>query len=393
MVPGNTPKKPARKKAGAFYGARRNASAVKTNIVVGYFRPWANIVKFHARSDKMGYFDFFCGPGVYEDNSESTPVQIVRFVLTDERLRRYMMMLFEDKDPLYVDNLEATLRALDGFDQLAHEPKFSRGESARRSIEAFFSAKSVIPTFMFLDPFGYVGLTRDLIRAILKDWACEVLFYLNFNRIVGALAHPSPKIRAHMAALFGDRQMLEMQEALAAHPDEAERERIVLSGTKTALREIGAEYVLPFGFRTEAGRLDHHLVFATKNLDPAQKIMKSIMSAASSIVDEDGIGNFEFDPRISGEQPMLLDDTRALNVLKDALLVKFRGRTLRVIQVYKEYEETAETPFTIKNYQDALRELVYLDGAVTVSKGGFVLTESNIRRRHMHEDYEVTFQA
>jgi hypothetical protein len=64
-----------------------------------------------------------------------------------------------------------------------------------------------------------------------------------------------------------------------------------------------------------------------------------------------------------------------------------------VIEVYKAYEQATETPFTFKNYQDALRELVYDDRAVTVAKGGSELAESNIRRRHMDEEYEVTFPA
>jgi hypothetical protein len=31
-----------------------------------------------------------------------------------------------------------------------------------------------------LDPFGYVGLTRELMQAILKDWGCEIAFYFNY---------------------------------------------------------------------------------------------------------------------------------------------------------------------------------------------------------------------
>lgn len=393
MEAASRPTEPSRKTRRTFFAARRAASAIKTQIVVGYFRPWANIMKYRARSGRMGYFDFFCGPGVYDDKTESTPVEMVRFVLNDARLRSIMRMLFEDSNPSYVDNLAMTLRGLDGFDLLANPPQFSKGESARRSIEEFFATKAVIPTFMFLDPFGYVGLTRDLIRAILKDWGCEVLFYFNFNRIVGALAHPNPKIRAHMEALFGDRLVREMHQTLSRHPDESERERIVLSGIKAALREVGAEYALAFGFRSDKGRLDHHLVFATKNLDPAQKIMKGIMSGASSIIDDDGVGTFEFNPRVSGAQAALIEGPRQLDRLKQELLATFLGKTLSVAEVYTAYEQLHETPFTFKNYQDALRELAYDDRAVTVAKGHSALSESNMRHRHMDESYDVTFPS
>jgi len=378
-------------KRASFFEEQRTASAVKSKIVVDYFRPWANIMKGRNRSGRIGYFDFFCGPGVYDDGTESTPVQVMRIALADGGLCKAMRMLFEDKDREAVRSLEAALASLDGYERLEQKPSFSHGESARQQIEVIFQNKAVIPTLMFLDPFGYVGVTQELIRAILKDWGCDVLFYLNFNRIVGALRHPNPKIRSHMEALFGAAEVAEMHEALASRPKETERERIVISGAKRALRSAGGEYVLPFGFRTQSGTLDHHLVFATKNLDPAQKIMKGIMSRASSVIDADGVGNFEFDPKASERQSSLLQTVRRLDGLKSDLLSAFSGRKIRVGDVYEEYEGAHETPFTFKNYQDALRELTYDAELLKVEKGGFVLAESNVRHRHMHELYDLTF--
>jgi three-Cys-motif partner protein len=374
-----------------FFEEPRTASAVKTKIVVDYFRPWANIMKGRNRSGRIGYFDFFCGPGIYDDGTESTPVQVMRIVLGDPGLCKAMRMLFEDKEREAVESLEAVLASLDGYERLPHKPSFSHGESTRRQIEVIFRSKTIIPTLMFLDPFGYVGLTQELIRAILKDWGCDVLFYLNFNRIVGALRHPNPKIRAHMEALFGAPVVTDMHDALATRPNETERERIVISGVKRALKSVGAEFVLPFGFRTQSGALDHHLVFATKNVDPAQKIMKGIMSRASSVIDADGVGAFEFNPKAPARQSSLLQPVRRLDGLKRDLLSVFSGRKISVGKIYEEYERAHETPFTIKNYQDALRELAYDDKLLKVEKGGFVLAESNVRHRHMHELYDLTF--
>ncbi len=344
-----------------------------------------------SRYAKIGYFDLYSGPGAYEDGTESTPLQIMRIVLADERLKKIMVTVFEDKNPGAVDSLSKALASLDGIDALAYKPMISRGERVRRDIQQVFAAQAVIPILMFLDPFGYVGLTRDLIRAILKDRGCDVLFYLNFNRITGALRHPNPKITAHMDALFGEQRVSEMSSALAGRLDEPERERVVLSGTQQALKEIGAEYVLPFAFRTANGRLDHHLVFATKNLNPAQKIMKGIMSRASSRVDSDGVGSFEFDPAAVDEQPQLIEGERKLDDLKRDLCRMFEGKKLRVVEVYESHERAAETPFTMTNYQNALRELAYVDRVIVVTKGSLTLPESSIRKKYMSEDYDVQF--
>jgi hypothetical protein len=57
------------RKARRFFDAQRHASAVKTKIIVDYFTAWANIMKIKTRSGKIGYFDFFAGPGVYYDGT------------------------------------------------------------------------------------------------------------------------------------------------------------------------------------------------------------------------------------------------------------------------------------------------------------------------------------
>jgi three-Cys-motif partner protein len=379
-------KSPRPKRLG-FFAEQTSASAVKTKIVVDYFGPWANIMKMRTRSNKIGYLDFFAGPGVFDDGTESTPVQIMRVILAEPRLRAITLTMFEDKDPEAIDSLSKRLAALDGFNALGHAPNISSGESLRSEIETYFAGNAVVPTFMFLDPFGYAGLTRDLMRAILKDWGCEIAFYFNFNRINAALRNQ--KVRSHMDKLFGAERVDAARAALAAVKDESAREAIILDAMRDALYEIGAKHVLRFRFRKPRGTLDHHLVFATKNLDPAQKIMKDIMSLASSAIDADGIGSFEYNPDESGAALPLGADT-PMQRLKADLLRRFTGQSLTVRNIYELHNEG--TPFTLKNYQEALRRLAYDDTAVKVERGEYMpLTSANVRNRHMSASYVITF--
>jgi three-Cys-motif partner protein len=370
-----------------WFDVQRTASAVKTKIVVDYFAAWANVMKNKTRSEKIGYLDFFSGPGVYEDGTESTPLQIMRIILADERLRNITLTLFEDKNPEAVDSLSKALAALDGFQDLKHPPNISHGEAARRDIVQYFATRALIPTFMFLDPFGYAGLTRDLMKAILKDWGCEMAFYFNFNRINAALRNK--KVRAHMDNLFGSDRVDAARAALVGVKDAGTRESILLGGMQEVLYEIGAKHVLCFRFCKASGALDHHLVFATKNLDPAQKIMKGIMSRASSAIDADGIGSFEYNPTVTGAA-FPFDVATPMQLLQRDLLERFHGRRLSVSQIYELHNEG--TTFTIKNYQDALRQLAYDEHAVKVERGEFMpLTEVSVRKRHMSESYRITF--
>ena len=64
-----------------------------------------------------------------------------------------------------------------------------------------FKEMSLIPAFFFVDPWGYKGLSLELINAVPKDWACECIFFFNYNRINMGLNNPMVKER--IDALFG----------------------------------------------------------------------------------------------------------------------------------------------------------------------------------------------
>ncbi len=371
----------------SFFGSQRDASAVKSKIVVDYFTAWSNIMK--SRVGKIGYLDFFSGPGTYSDGTESTPLQIVRKVIADPRLCEITMTLFEDKDPEATQSLSNALAQVDGIEKLKLAPKLSHGESVRTHIEEYFQSRAIVPTFMFLDPFGYVGLTRTLMQAILKDWGCELAFYFNFNRINAAVRNST--VRSRMDELFGNDRVEAAKAVLNMHPDEVTRERILLDSLRDALYEIGAKHVLCYRFRRPTGCIDHHLVFATKNLDPAQKIMKGIMARVSSTIDSDGVGSFEFNPSLPNAPLPLAQESPTQRLAKD-LMQSFHGRQMTVAEIYAAHNEG--TPFTIGNYQQALRILAYDEHAVTVERGEFMpLTSNNVARRHMSEQYRITFPS
>jgi hypothetical protein len=57
-----------------FFEVQLLSSKIKSAIVAGYFFKWANVMKGMAErgEGKLGYLDFFSGPGKYEDGSDST---------------------------------------------------------------------------------------------------------------------------------------------------------------------------------------------------------------------------------------------------------------------------------------------------------------------------------
>jgi len=75
-----------------------------------------------------------------------------------------------------------------------------RNKEVGQEIVAMFSQMRLIPTLFFIDPWGYKGLTLQLINAVLKDWGCDIIVFFNYNRISMGLSNQY--VEEHMNALF-----------------------------------------------------------------------------------------------------------------------------------------------------------------------------------------------
>ena len=372
-----------------FYKERKAHSAIKTEIVMKYFPAWLRIIGPRNRSKKIGYIDLFAGPGKYDDGTESTPLRIMRHILADPALRQSVMTLFTEKKASYFKALRHNISELPGIESLKYAPQILRQSAGESDISEYFDNRSIIPTFMFLDPFGYSGLSLKLIRAVLKDWGCEVIFFWNFNRINAA--RKNNKVRAAMDAIFGTSRVERLRLELAGHHSEIERERIILGTLREALDEAQGRYMEYFRFRNTSGNSTHHLVFVTKH-ELGQRIMKDIMAGQSSYCDSDGVASFEYNPAPNAlPAPSLFGDSAptAMQCLKDDLLARFSGQALTVEEIYRQHNYG--TRYVLKNYQEALRRLYYDEGKVSLGKGHMPMSPAALKRRAMSGKYVVIF--
>jgi three-Cys-motif partner protein len=153
-----------------FFELPMDHSIVKATIISKYFVAWMNIIKTRTRSGKMAYFDLFAGKGAYDDGTPSTPLLVLTSIIADPVVREQILVLFGDKNADCVEALRANIAALPGIDSLKHMPEVLLETATDVGLDKSFEKQNIVPTFMFLDPFGYEGVTSKLIRAILKDW-------------------------------------------------------------------------------------------------------------------------------------------------------------------------------------------------------------------------------
>ena len=101
----------------AFFDDQTEQSAVKAHIVASYFTAWSRVIK-KWNCSRMGYVDLFCGPGKYNDNKPTTPIQIIQSTLQDPTLRKRMYFLFNDNNPENIEALKKFISEVDTLDAL-----------------------------------------------------------------------------------------------------------------------------------------------------------------------------------------------------------------------------------------------------------------------------------
>lgn len=334
-----------------FFKESKDQSRVKAEIVAKYFWAWAKVVIPTAKRQRIGkiaYIDLFAGPGRYEDGAKSTPLLVLERAVEDPEISRMLVSLFNDRDPESVGALKTVLDSTSEIAGLKHQPQILNNEVGQE-IVAQFEKMRLVPTFFFVDPWGYKGLSLRLINSVLKDWGCDCVFFFNYNRINMGLSNNV--VRDHMDALFGAIRANELRTRIEGMSP-VKREFTIVESISEALKEMGGEYVLPFRFKNEKGRTSHHLIFVSKNFR-GYDIMKGVMARESSSAPQ-GVPSFEYDPT-GGSELSLFEPRRPLDELKDSLLRDFDGRQLNMLQIYEE--DSAGKLFIKKNYKQALIDL------------------------------------
>ena len=305
-----------------------------------------------SKESDVGYIDLFAGPGKFEDGSESTPILILKDAIGVERIKHSLWSFFNDRDQHNIDSLRREIGSLPGVEDLAHEPGFNC-EVVSPAIADGLRAYSLRPTFVFADPFGYVGISLQLLGRLLQHKKSELLVFFNTNRISPGVANPF--VKEHIDALFGvERADAVRQKIRNLHG--LEREKAVLDSFEEAMSTRGFAHITRFRFESlSQGRTSHHLIHCSRH-PKGEEIMKDIM-ARHSHKRPDGVATFEFKKRPA--QPSLFDPeagyTEPPEELAEAILEIFAGRTMTLAEVLREHAHGKT--FVERNYREALLHL------------------------------------
>lgn len=342
-----------------FFDERTDQSEVKARIVQKYFYAWANVIMPTAerRGQRIAYIDLYAGPGRYRDGAASTPLLVLQHAIKHPKMSRMLVALFNDADSDKTATLQSEIDAQPGIDKLKYRPTVSCGE-IDEDAEKYFTDTRLVPSFSFVDPFGYKGLSLRIVHGVIKDWGCDCVFFFNYNRINAGISNPA--VASHMDALFGKERADRLRERLPTlSPDM--REALILEELAQEIKELGGKFVLPFRFKNASGnRTSHSLIFVSKSFK-GYEIMKDIMAKESS-TDDQGVPSLTYSPA-DATMPLLFSLHCPLDELKASLLKTFAGQELSVEDIYKRH--SIYTRYVLKNYKETLIQLVE-DGTIGV---------------------------
>ena len=371
----------------SFFEESTRASLIKAEIVLKYFRAWARILisnKKKISSDfRIAYLDLFAGQGIYDDGTVSTPILVLEEAIKDPDLRQHLFIRFNDKNKRFVDSLIQSVEILPGVNSLNCKPRISNDEVGQEMVEELNSIHDV-PSLVFLDPWGYKGLSMALIRAAIRNWGCDCVFFFNYNRINMDL--DNPRAEKHVEAFFGKSRLNQLRKRVMGLSP-LKREETIMAELQEALIQLGSNYVLSYRFKSDqSSRTSHYLLFVCKNFT-GYKIMKDIMAKASSSKQQ-GVASFENDPRANLQQPTLFPLEQPLDELKEMLLDNFAERILKAKEIFEQH--SVNRPYVQGNYKQALIELDE-EGRITAPRqnrntlGDNVLVTFPMKKRVMHE--------
>ncbi len=339
---------------------------VKHILLSKYLKVW--ITALGKYNPKICYFDGFAGKGEYIDIKTGQTIlgSPIRALKVADELSQYfnkLMCFFIEKDEENFKNLAQVLERerpnIKNWQKI--EVKKENDEFAN-VIEGIFEHMEegyiLVPSFFFVDPFGFSGIPFHVITRILSNPKTEVFFTFMVRDIARFIK--LPELEDTFNSLFG----ADKWKTILASSQKPEVALINLY--REQLHDAASvKYSWPFRVCTsEKVQTLYYLLHVTNNYK-GHSIMKDIMFKQSAQ------GNFDYlGPQdIAARSQMKLFDINSIKDLRKLLLERFRCKKIGYDRIQEEVcmPWFSEPPYLDKHYREALRELEK-EGKVIVNR-------------------------
>jgi len=329
---------------------------VKHILLRKYLRVW--ITALGKYNPTICYFDGFAGRGEYIERITGQTTlgsPLIALKVADDLSEYFnkLICFFIEKDEENFRNLEEVLErekpSIRNWQKIEVEKKNDEFANVIEEIfENMEKGHILIPSFFFVDPFGFSGIPFRIITEILSNPKTEVFFTFTVRDIARFIQ--LPQLEETFNSLFG----IDKWKKIIHSSRKPEVDLINLY--REQLHEAAnVRYTWPFRVCTsEKVQTLYYLLHATNNYK-GHKIMKEIM------VNQSAQGNFDYlGPKdITARFQMKLFDINSTEDLKEFLLERFRGRKIGYDKIQEEVCTPwySEPPYINTHYNQALKAL------------------------------------
>lgn len=349
-----------------FFKHQTDSSRVKAAIISEYFPQYCRIISRRHCPKQFGYFDMFAGPGIYEDESWSTPLLVAKNCYEDENLRDRVWMVFNDM--AFGDVLKVNFEKYFPNGSFKYEPFFANrvfGEwpkidtfLTRNTMEGFYNE---CPTVLFIDPWGYKHINTRILTEFLKQWGNEVFIFINTKRLNAAFENDL--FQEDLKIVFPSTYS-EVKANKKLQGSVEERHKYIINQLAKEFRIIlgGMVYYTAFQFREEEQATpSHYLLHITKGskgFDLVKRIYMKYSNEETVLDGMDGVNTYTFDPKTLNNDSLFDSDFKQDNIdkLKSILLTKYKGYEILADTLFNIDQSTGRL-HSYTHYLTALRQL------------------------------------
>jgi three-Cys-motif partner protein len=307
---------------------RDEHTAAKHRILRKYLDAWLPIMAKY--NPKLLLIDGFAGPGKYNGGEDGSPLIMLKAFLEHEQrdriAARELVYFFIESHGGRAKHLTGEVDAMRPLpNNVSAFPM--HGEYSEVMERVLADVSQLVPTFAFIDPFGYKDTKFVLTSRILGFPRCEVLVYFPTPHLARWVGHADTG--EAFTTLYGDRAW-----EAAVPLKGAERRQMLHDLFRDALSR-SATHVRSFEIVT-AENMGYHLFFGTGNTLGLEK-MKEAMWAV------DPTGGLRYRDSTIRDQMVLFEPEPDFTVLREALRAHFGATPFSIEQA--EQFTLLSTPF------------------------------------------------
>ena len=301
-----------------FFTNLQQHSNAKLEVLNKYVIPWMRKVILNRYGSGKGLIiDGFAGKGFYGDTKTElgSPLLLLQTAITFSNQAKDHNWKQPDVYLLFIENdkriYEELLKNIKTFCMLDYpsdiEPIFLPvpnhnsikiavvNDSFSHTLDAILDqVPNLIPSFCFIDPFGFSQTPFALIKRFLEHHSSEILLNFIFEETNRFINHPNPKIQEQIEQHYGIENIKEIRGLIEGKKGTQRKELLVDFYSRQLLEQTSVKHVLNFEIKKN-GRTKLILYYGTKSRE-GLKLMKKVMWKV------DDTGSYLFDDRKNPDQ-------------------------------------------------------------------------------------------